>query len=1216
MKKVLLTLLFATLSALAQTSSLSGTVTDPSGAVVPETIITITNVGTSATRTAVSDATGAYILPQLPPGQYMIEAQRPGFSTYRTASPVTLQIDTPAELVIKMALGQVTETIDVVGEMVAVNTENASLGNPFVQVQIRQLPLLTRNVVGLLSLQAGVTSTGEVMGARRDQNNITLDGVDANDNQQNGANAAFTAALPVPLDSVQEFRVTTAGVGASQGRSSGGQVSLVTKSGSNDVHGSLYEFTRNKSTAANSWFSNRAGVARENLIRNQFGASLGGPIMKDKWFAFFNWEERKDRTAVNTTRTVPTDSFKQGIVQYRMSNGQVGTLTPAEVIAVDPLHLGFNSALQNYMSAYPAGNDPLSSADRGLNFSVLRFNAPKTLNYRALVGKMDFNPFKSGNHTINVRGTLAANKEDDSGNLAQFPGQTAAAQLIDNSRGLSANYTAVLSPRLVNTFNFGLTRIGGSGTGTTASNLSLFFATPTAFPRPSTRIAPTYNFTDDLTYNVGRHTLQVGANMRFIRNNRVSYSNNPSYSFSRNTLKGLGQDISNAVQSFAQSKYGSSATLTETTNVQNAMGAMLGVLNQYSATFNFAVAGGTIPFGGAIPRKFATNEYEFYFQDTYKIKPNFTLTYGVRYGSYSPVYEANGEQVVTAGNVDQYFADRAGGQLLGVPAFADPSAKLTFVKGGAANGAASWYKRDNNNFAPRVSIAYTPDFDGVLGTIFGKGSVIRAGGAVTYDRYGSNMAVNFASSGSPGLQTTLSQPLNTDFSGSPRFGVGSLPSLTAPTATGFPYTPPEIFGGFNSYSAVSPNLVAPYQYLLNMSVARPLAAKMTLEVGYVGRLSHKSLLRTDYGQPLTRFTDQASGQNWMQAMGKLRDIFESGVTAAQVKANPSLVPAIPFIENIFPGAKNDKITGSASANYFNNVYGVYAQSDLDALQDYDRVKRADGRCIAVNGCNTFFPQQQSGLLTWTNAGTGSYHGMQIVLRRPVQKGWGFDFNYTWSHAIDNASASESNASTIQDSFCPKCFRGPSDFDIRHNITANTVFELPFGKGKKFAGNSNKWLDGLIGGWQISALVSYRTGTPVSLSNGGIFPTNYLNSALAVLRPGATMPTTGVTLNQNGNPSLFANTTDYKAFMGQYPGTVGTRGIIRLPNVRNTDLSIGKYFKMPWEGHTLQVRGEAFNAFNFVNFTGFQGSIQSQATFGQFSSTQDPRVMQFALRYEF
>jgi hypothetical protein len=243
--------------------------------------------------------------------------------------------------------------------------------------------------------------------------------------------------------------------------------------------------------------------------------------------------------------------------------------------------------------------------------------------------------------------------------------------------------------------------------------------------------------------------------------------------------------------------------------------------------------------------------------------------------------------------------------------------------------------------------------------------------------------------------------------------------------------------------------------------------------------------------------------------------------------------------------------------------------------------------------------------------------MQIVLRRPVQKGWGFDFNYTWSHAIDNASASESNAGTIQNAFNTNAFRGPSDFDIRHNVTANGVFQLPFGKGKMLAGNAGKWLDGVIGGWQVTALVNFRTGTPLNLTDSGVYGVNYLSSSFAILKPGATMPTTAsrVVYNQNGVPSLFANTGDAKSFIGSYAGTVGTRGIIRGPLSRNTDLSIGKYFKMPWEGHTLQVRGEAFNAFNFVNFTTPQTSITS-ATFGQFSATQDPRVMQFALRYEF
>ncbi|MEO8097012.1 MAG: carboxypeptidase regulatory-like domain-containing protein [Acidobacteriota bacterium] len=1220
MKRVLLTLLLAVFPAVAQTTSLTGVVSDPAGAVIPDAIITLTNQGTSAARTTVTDGAGAYSLQQLAPGSYMLEAQRPGFATYNLTEPLRLQTNTPAAYDVKMTLGQVTETVDVIGEATSINTENASLGNPFVQVQIRQLPLLTRNIVGLLSLQAGVAPGGQVMGARSNQNNITLDGVDVNDNQSSGG---LEAALPVPLDSVQEFRTTTAGQGANQGRSSGGQVTLITKSGSNQVHGSLYEYLRNKSTAANSWFNNRSGVPRENLIRNQYGATLGGPVMRDKIFAFFNWEERKDRTATNTTRNVPSESFKQGIVKFRMANGQVGELTPAEVKAADPLHIGMNSAVQAYLQKYPAGNDPLSAADQGLNINVLRFNAPKTLNYRTFVAKMDFNPFKSGNHAFNVRGTLAANKED--GTLAQFPGQSASQVQVDNSRGISTNYTSVLSPHLVNNFNFGLTRIGNSQNGISDASITLFFANLTAFPRPTSRIAPTYNFVDDLTYNSGRHTWQFGGNVRMVRNITTSSSNFPGYSFGRNTLKGLGADISTPVSNAALAKYGSAIPSAQNTNVQNAMGAMLGILNSYSATFNYKVAGGAIPFGGVVPRSFATNEFEGYIMDTFKWRRNLTFTYGLRYGNYSPVYEKNGEQAVTSVGVDQLFADRAFGQLNGAPSFAQPTSHLTLVKGGPVNGGADYYKRDNNNFAPRVSFAYTPELDGLLGSIIGKGTVIRAGAAVTFDRYGSAMASGLASAGSPGLTTTLSQPLNTDFTDSPRFGVGTLPTLTAPAFSGYPYTPGDVFGGFTSYSAVNPRLVAPYQYLLNFSVARPLTRKMTIEVGYVGRLSHKNLIRTDYGQALTRMVDPKSGMSWREATAKLRDIYENmagrGMTAAEIKssiaANPGQIPLIPFIENMFPGAANDKITGSASANYFNNIYNVYGRSELDALQDYDRVKRTStGRCISLYGCNSYFPSQNSGWLTYTNAGKGAYSGLQVSLRRPVQNGWGFDFNYTWSHSIDNGSSSEaSGGGTIQDAFEPDAFRGPSDFDIRHSINANTVFELPFGKGKRLLGNANRWVDGALGGWQISGLVSFRTGAPQNLSDSGVYNVNYLTSAFAVLRPGATMPTTALGYNQLGQPSLFANTGDSKSFMGSYGGTVGTRGIIRLPSVRSADLSIAKYFHMPWEGQTLQVRGEAYNAPNFVNFTTLQTGLTS-SQFGQFSSTQDPRVMQFAMRYEF
>ena len=283
------------------TTSLRGTITDASGSAITEAVVTLSDPSTGASRKVVSDAKGEYQLLQVTPGTYLLQVDKPGFSTLISKN-VKLEVATPATLDCKLEVGSVGATVSVEADAASINTVDASLGNPFTQTQVRQLPLQTRNVVELLSIQPGVTQTGETLGARRDQNNITLDGVDVNDNQNsgistlnglsNGSNgggtvttnnqvvAGFNSALPVPLDSVQEFRVTVAGQGADQGRSSGGQVSLVTKSGTNQLHGSFYEYNRNTFLAANNWFNNRSGIAREPLVRNQFGASLGGPVIK------------------------------------------------------------------------------------------------------------------------------------------------------------------------------------------------------------------------------------------------------------------------------------------------------------------------------------------------------------------------------------------------------------------------------------------------------------------------------------------------------------------------------------------------------------------------------------------------------------------------------------------------------------------------------------------------------------------------------------------------------------------------------------------------------------------------------------------------------------------------------------------------------------------------------------------------------------------------
>jgi len=1213
MTRTIIAFVLAALPLAAQTSSLQGQITDAQAAAIPEAVVTATNLGTSAARKTITDAEGAYNFNQIPPGNYKLVIEKAGFRTH--TADVVLQINTPASLNVKLELGQVNETVNVTGEAAVVNTENAAVGNPFTETQVKEIPLQTRNVVALLSIQPGVAPTGEVVGARRDQNNVLLDGVDVNDSQ--GANG-FNAVLPIPLDSVQEFRTTIAGFGADSGRSSGGQVSIVTKGGTNAFHGSAYEYNRNTLTSANSWFSNRAGVPRSALVRNQYGASLGGPILKNKLFFFYNYEARKDRSASAKTATVPSSTFAQGIVQVLLKDGRTVSLNPQDIVAIDPLHVGANSYILGLMKQYPAGNNPLGASDKGLNLNQLLFNAPNTLDNHAQVARLDYNIDSAGKHTVMLRGTLNGAGNDST--LAQFPGQAAASRLLDNSRGVAARYTAVITPRLVNAVNYGYTRLGTASTGTDAVLPSFGLTRLQATPRASQRVSPTTNLADDVNWTKGRHSIQFGANMRFIENDRLAFNNVPNYSFNRNTLLGLGNDITNSVTSYIQGIYGSSAALASTTNVTNAFCALFGLLNNFGATYNYTVDGKVIPFGSPVTTAFKSNEYEAYVQDSFKLKRNLTLTYGLRYSIFGVPYEKNGTEVVPQVPLSQFFADRVGAQTIGIPNSALTTALVSYKLGGPKNGGSGYYPTDYNNFAPRLAIAYSPEANSLLEKIAGKGSVFRAGAGIVYDHYGTAMAQSFASSGSPGLASVVAQPVNTDFTTGFRYAGSAYPTLVAPAGGAFPYTPPVIQGGFTTFSGVSSDLKAPYEHVFNFTYSRPLPKKLSIEIGYAGRLGHAALVQQDFGQPLTNFKDAKSGQTLVQASAALARLYNSGLTPAQVKANPSLVPDQPFFDNIFPGAKNYKITGNASANYFYDVYNVYSGSFLDGLNDMDRIRQANGGCISVFGCNTFFPLQNSGLLAYSSAGRSAYHGATLVLRRAVSRGWGFDFNYTFSHALDNGSSSEtSGGAALQDAFNPNAYRGPSDFDARHSIVADFVVELPVGKGKALFGHMPKALDYAIGGWQVSGLTSFRTGTPLTVSVSGVYNTNYEYSSFAVLKDGASLPSNGLTFDQGGIPSIFANTSAVNSFVASLPGTVGSRGILRGPSSVNTDLSLAKVFRMPWEGHRLQIRAEAFNAFNKVNFGTPALNTASPTTFGEitaYASGFAPRVMQFAARYEF
>src|SRR4030095_4656102 len=495
---IALTLLTITAYAQSGGSNVRGTVKDPQGNVVAGATVNLTNPEKNFSRTQSTNQEGVYLFTAIPPGTYKLEVEAPGFKT-ASASGLVALVDTPTVRDVQLEIGAVSETVDITsGAETTVNTSDASLGNSFERKRIVDLPLNANNVVGLLSLQPGVTRSGFVNGGRADQSNITLDGVDVNE-QQDGLDVvtdeAFASVLRVTRDSLQEFRVTTTNPNAEQGRSSGAQVSLVTRSGSNQFHGSLFETHRNTVTTANDFFNNAAGVDRPQLLRNIFGGSVGGPIKKDRAFFFFTYEGFREATATSVVREVPLPTLGQGLVRFRTESGTsdpacppgtpagVNCLTPAEINAaytdLNGSSPGINPAalavLANASQRYPANDTTVGD---GLNTSGFRFNARTPTELNTYIGRFDFN--LTNNQTLFLRGnyqndnvTRAVYFSSDCSvpgdNIQCFP-DTPPLTTWNHPKGVAVGHVWTINNAVVNRFNYGLTRSSFTQNGDSEEN--------------------------------------------------------------------------------------------------------------------------------------------------------------------------------------------------------------------------------------------------------------------------------------------------------------------------------------------------------------------------------------------------------------------------------------------------------------------------------------------------------------------------------------------------------------------------------------------------------------------------------------------------------------------------------------------------------------------------------------------------------------------------
>jgi hypothetical protein len=1205
-------------------TSLNGLVTDPSGGVIAGAVVEIANLDTSTKRSVVSDAAGLYSFNQVVPGRYRLTAQAPGFSV-ATIDGVQLVVNTPSTIAIKLQVGAVTESVAVLSEAVQVNTMDASLGNAITTNAIVELPFEARNPASLLALQPGVTYFGQgstygrpltgtpstadrlngsVNGSKPDQNNITLDGVDVND--QNTRNA-FQSVLRVTLDSVQEFRTTTQNPTAELGRGSGAQITLVTKSGTNDLHGSLYEYHRNTLTSANSFFNNRSGVPRQKLIRNTFGASVGGPVKKNRLFYFLNYEGRRDASDGTATRLVPTASMRAGIVTYLNKSGGVSTTTPSQIKQVDPAGIGVDPAVLAVLSQYPLPND--DTQGDGFNTSGYRFKASQPVRLNTYIAKIDYTLDSSAKNTVFWRGNL---QNDNLGGLPQFPGQAASSVTLDNSKGYAAGWTSLLSPRLVSTFRYGYTRSGHEATGILSSpyvsfrGLSTLNATTTGL----TRIIPVHQFAEDLSWNKGAHEIRFGGVIRLIGNNSTNYSTAfPDGSVTYSYLAGTGASLRPADLSSSFS-----------TSYRAAIVDLLGPVSFGDVTYNYKLDGSVLPFGTPVQRKYVGNEYEWYVHDTWRATRSLTVTAGLRYSLSPAIHEANGYQVSPTTDLGNWFALR--GNLAAVGQSQASAGPVGFVLASSAQGH-SLYDTPKRNFSPRLALAYSPQSDsGIPKLLFGGAgkTSIRAGAGMFYDLFGMSLMRNFDSN-APGLSTEFQTPASANLATTPRFsGYSALPSGLLPVAPkgGFPYyAPSDVDHGFAISNSIDQHLKQPYTVNLNFSIGREFSHGLFVQGSYVGRLSRRSLVVTDLAQP-TNLRDPVSGITYWQAVNDLARAARAGTPVSQIKTNA-------FWENMFPGYAGGGLT--ATQGIYDAEFSSYPTDITSGLLDVDEL--CDGATCSRLGANSMFNAQYASLFAYRSIGKGYYHAMQWTVRKRFSSGLQFDFNYTLAKSIDLTSASEADFSggsyaILLNPYNTALNKGVSDYDIRHSVSGFAVYQLPIGKGKQLLGSAGRLVDALIGGWQVSGLYTITGGLPRSVANSGSWPTNWNYSGFAS-QTGA-VPAPSTTRNALGidgvaGPNIFADPKLARAaFDYSYAGDAGQRNGVRGDGFFTVDMSLNKRFIMPYKDtHSLQFRWEVFNIPNAVRFDVNSASLDvgNTGTFGKYTSLlTQPRVMQFGLRYQF
>ena len=1174
-------LVVATLSIsviLAQTAGrIAGTVTDSSGAAVPAADVRLTLPGGSKPVLSTQTTTdGLFHLPGAPAGTYDLTVEAPGFNPYVVRG---VKVDPARETVIStitLTVAAITQSVEVTAGAPAVETTNSEISTTVTNAQVRRLPLLDRNPLDLIRTQAGVVSNGRadtvINGQRSSYSNMTLDGVNIQDNFIRDGGLDYSPNMPL-LDQVGEFTIATSNTNSAMGGGAS-QVVLVTPSGTNDLHGSLYWYNRNNFFSANEWFNNRDGVEKPFLNQNQGGFSLRGPIKKDKLLYYTNYEAYRQRQQTTVNRAILTADARQGIYTYRDNQGvvrKVNVLSAAGV-PMDPY-------IRQILALVP-GPEFINNTDEGdstpallRNTAGYRFNQRNNWTRDNVLAKLDYHP--SVLHTLT--GTYMWNRDnsdrpDADNSFSKIPKVVN----TNHSNLLSVAWRWNPRPTLTNELRGGFNLAPGDFV--TSEKFGNFiidgyvFSNPVNTFRRQGRTTNTYNFSDNGGWVRGRHNVTFGFQFQGVRTKEYDEAGTiPTYTL------GIGDGNEGLRQS--QLPGIRSADLSA---ADDFLATMAGYVTSYAQTFNITSRqSGFVP-GAPYTRRYKLNDWSWYAQDNWKVHGRLTLNLGLRYTLTGPTDELD--------------------SLLLQPLLQGGDARRTLLSNSTLDFAGSsvgrpLYHRDRNNFAPNFGLAWD---------VFGDGrTAFRSGYSISYVNDQSLYAPVTIAWINEGLQATAE-----DYGLTGRISTG-LPAIEKPVfkvprtfADNYAVSPVTAFG------LVDPALRTPYVQQWTAGIQHDFKF-VAVEARYVGNHAVKGYRAFDYNQVVIRengFLDdflraRNNGFLAQRATGTFNPAYNAGLPGSQPLS-------------VFP-----KLTGGGRLNT-STVRNLILRGEVGELASYYQIN-------GLNGSINFF-QNIYGLGSdyLTNYSQSSYNSLQVEVRRRAASGLDFQVNYTFSKVLtDSAGTSQSRLDHFLDLANTKIERARADFDLTHAIKANAIYDIPLFR-------RNRWL----GGWAVSGIMIWQSGTPFSVlsQRGTLNRSSGYRSANNTANTNLTKPQLdellGLRMTGDG-PYFFPASMIYsdgrgagpdgappfpgQAFFHPEPGTIGglQRRMFSGPWTFNLDFGLLKTVNLR-EKQSLEFRMEGANILNHPSFL-VADQILSNTDFGRITDTfSSARRIQFGLYLRF